>query len=120
MYKVLVIFNDGSKKIFNDVIEWGYTINNTCYYIKKNNPITIENYDTVMSFIRVDTVKYIGPAEFWEEEEESKIIHCKDCEYYEEDLYNFSYSHCTRCGTGIVAGITVTPDDFCSRAVRRD
>lgn len=121
MYNVLVVFNDDSKKIFNNVIEWGSTISDTCYYIKKNDPITNENYDTVMSFIRIDTVKYIGPVEFWEETVESKLIRCKDCEFFNEDPYYFrGRPCCIRLETRFLDNpIQVNPDDFCSRAVKR-
>ena len=118
MYNVLVVFNDGSKKIFNDVIDWGITTDDCCCYIKKIDPVK-KGENTVRSFMRKENITYIGPVEFWEETEESKLIRCKDCLYYYEDPTGFSYPRCNRIGTGL-SSIIVTSDDFCSRAVRRD
>ncbi len=120
MYNVLVVFNDGSKKIFNDVIDWGITTDDCCCYIKKIDPVE-KGENTVRSFMRKENVTYIGPVEFWEETEESKLIRCKDCKYFNEDPYYFrGRPCCTRLETGYLDNpIPVNSDDFCSRAVRR-
>ena len=121
MYNVLIIFNDGSRKIFNDVLDWVYVKDNDCYYIKKIDPVK-KGENTVKSFMRKDNIIYIGPVEFWEEEEVSKLIHCKDCKYFNEDPYYFrGRPCCTRTSVGFMNDIIeVTPDDFCSKAVRKD
>ena len=108
MYNILVVFNDGSKKIFKDVIDWGFSAG--CYYIEKTNIVT-----KVRSLMSGENVKYIGPVEYWEEEE-SKLIRCKDCAYFVCEISSSDY--CAHLRTGIVGGMTVKPDDFCSRAVR--
>ena len=116
MYNVLVVFNDGSKKIFNDVLDWGFSTD--CCYIKKIDPVK-KGENTVISLMFGENVKYIGPAEFWNEDEETKLICCKDCEYYIVDPFDFCPPYCSHFCTNLVGGINVKPDDFCSRAVRR-
>lgn len=112
MYNVLVVFNDNSKKIFNDVIDWGSTASNTCYYIKKNVPINIENYNTVMAFIRIDDVKYIGPVEFWEDMKE--FVYCEDCGYC-----RFDKKKGYICNRPCLPPMQKFPNEFCSGGVRR-
>ena len=110
---ILVVFNDDNKKVFNDVKQFGFNREGSCYFIEK---------EELRCFIQPENVKYIGPVEFWEDKEETKIIRCKDCKYFGEDPYYFrGRTCCKRLDTGFLDNpMPVNPYDFCSRAVSKN
>lgn len=49
---------------------------------------------------------------------EPEIIRCKDCEFYEQPEYRI-YENCVRWKDSNGILLPINPDDFCSRAERR-
>lgn len=111
MYNVLVVFNDGSKKLFNDVIDWGITTDDCCCYIKKIDPVK-KGENTVRSFMRKENITYIGPVEFWEDMND--FVYCEDCGYC-----RFDKKKGYICNRPCLPPMQKFPNEFCSGGVRR-
>ena len=51
------------------------------------------------------------------------IIHCKDCKHYCNVLYQgtqFEYGECSKSPFGRIFSDSTGPDDFCSKAEKRE